>query len=352
MLGSNRPNSTPCSCAFFGASAVDIPSPGERLLQEFLFLRPFLCASVVNLPKKSSRHGWKSRVSSTEQPGASTARLEKKLKHSSTGIAIGQYIPVDSVMHRLDPRTKLVGLATALVAIFVLSAPLQVLLTVVGVLTLAVWCRVGWRVWLSGTRRIVWLVLIGAATNVLFQPEGRPVIAYGIELPFTVEGLCRGLMLSVQIFLAVMVSMVFTFTTTPVQLTSAIQRFGRALGMSQSLVEDFGLVLLLAIRFVPILQWELETLVEAQKARGVDFRSGGIVSRSRSLAAILGPALTGAFRRGDLLATAMVARGFRRGAVRSEYRPLHLSGADFAALLCLGGFLLVLVVIGSVLPGV
>ncbi|MEW6348142.1 MAG: energy-coupling factor transporter transmembrane component T [Thermodesulfobacteriota bacterium] len=265
---------------------------------------------------------------------------------SLAGIALGEYMPVDSLVHRLDPRTKLVGLAAALIGIFVSGAPLQVLLNAAGVLTLALLCRVGRRVWASGARRVIWLVLIGAATNAFFHTDGAPVTTFGRELPFTVEGLQRGGLLSAQILLAMMVCMVFAFTTTPVQLSAAIQKCGRALRISRGPLEDFALLLVLAMRFVPILQHELETLVEAQKARGVDFRAGGILSRAGSTAAILGPALTGAFRRGDILATAMVAKGYRRGAVRSEYNPLRFSREDVAGFGCLAGFVLALMLLG------
>ncbi len=265
-------------------------------------------------------------------------------------IAIGEYIPVDSVLHRLDPRTKLVGLCAALIVVFSTGNPAGLVLTTAGVLFTAFLCRVGVKVWAQGARRFAVLLLITAGTTLLFRSQGRPVVVGGLELPLTYEGLSGALVLSLQVLQAITLSMVFTFTTTPVQLARAIERLGRSLGVAHRPVQDFGLVLLLAMRFVPVLQQELRGIVDAREARGVDLDHHDLVTRCRDLLAVLGPALAAALRRGDILAMAMSARGFRRGRERTEYKPLHFSSADIGAFTCAACFLVVLVLVGKLLP--
>ena len=159
------------------------------------------------------------------------------------------------------------------------------------------------------------------------------------------------MVLSLQILQAIVLSMVFTFTTTPVELARAIERFGRSVGIARRPVQDFGLVLLLAMRFVPILQQELKGIIDAQEARGVDLTHRDLTTRCKNLLTVLGPALTAALKRGDTLAMAMSARGFRRGAERTEFRPLQFSGADIGAFTSVVCFLLMQALVGRMFPG-
>ncbi|MBI4964297.1 MAG: energy-coupling factor transporter transmembrane protein EcfT [Desulfomonile tiedjei] len=262
-------------------------------------------------------------------------------------ISFGGYLPGDSVLHRLDPRTKLLGMAVLLLAAFANSNASGILLTAAAVVALAWLTRTGWRVWAWGLSRFAWMLVVVAGANLFFRSGGELIYLGEWELPFTVEGVQTGLKFTVQVLEAIMLSMILTFTTTPRQLSRAAQRFASPLTRLKVPVEDLGVVLLLAIRFIPLLQQELRTIIDAQRSRGVEFRRGNLLVRSHNLAAVLVPALVATLRRADTLALAMTARGFVPGQPRSEYRPLRFSEMDYAATICLAAFLAVRIFVSS-----
>jgi len=253
-------------------------------------------------------------------------------------VSIGGYVPGVSVLHRLDPRTKLVGLTLLLIGVFATRSNVGLLITCCVVLTLIFLCRVGWRVWWWGLLRFSWMLLIAAGINMLFNSSGPHIVIRQWELPITEQGVHTSLTLSLQLLQAIILSMVLTFTTTPRDLTRGSERLARPLKRLHMPVEEAGVVLLLAMRFVPLLQQELRTTVEAQKSRGVEFGQDGVVARSKNLVAVLVPTLMGTLRRGNLLAVAMTARGFRPGKPRSEYMPLHFTTPDYGAFIFLAVF--------------
>lgn len=234
-------------------------------------------------------------------------------------------------MHRLDPRIKLGGLFVGLASIFMSADVLGVAVSGCAVITLVCLTGTGWRVWLIGLRRFSWMLVIVGGMNLFAANSGNPAVLFGVQMPFSEGGLLRCLLLSAQITLAIALSMILTFTTTPVELTRGIERLVRPLEKFSVPVGNLGLVLLLAMRFVPMVQQELTMTVEAQKSRGVEFARGRIGTRARNLVAVLAPTLAGVLRRADLLALAMAARGFRAGIQRSELRPLRLSRVDYYA---------------------
>jgi energy-coupling factor transport system permease protein len=255
-------------------------------------------------------------------------------------IAIGGYIPGESALHRLDPRVKLIGLGLMVIGVYVSSTSAGLAVTATVCVCLAFLCGVGWKVWWWGISRFAWMLGIVAVVHLFFHPWGMPVTIGGWQLPFTTEGIQTSLLFTGRIAEVIILSMVLTFTTTPRELTRGCERLAKPMTRVNVPVEEIGIVVLLAMRFLPLLQLELRTTIEAQRARGVEFDRGSLVKRSRSLAAVLVPALVGALRRGDRLATAMTARGFRTGAERSEYRPLQFSRPDYAGAAFVAGFFL------------
>jgi energy-coupling factor transport system permease protein len=252
--------------------------------------------------------------------------------------SIGGYVPGESVLHRLDPRTKLVGLLVLAIGVFSTRTCLGMLITCCLVSTLIILCGIGWRIWWWGLIRFSWMLLIAAGINMAFNSSGPPAAIHHWQLPITEQGVQAGLTLSLQLLQAIALSMVLTFTTSPRDLTRGTERLGRPLKRFHVPVEEAGVVLMLAMRFVPLLQQELRTTVEAQKSRGVQFGQGGVIGRSRNFVAVLVPALMGTLRRGDLLAVAMTARGFQPGKPRSEYKPLNFVALDWGAFIFLAVF--------------
>jgi energy-coupling factor transport system permease protein len=256
------------------------------------------------------------------------------------GIVIGSYLPGDTILHRLDPRTKLLGFLPIAAGVFIAVSPAGVALSLSVTVLIAALSGAGLRAWGSGLRRFVWMLTIIALVNLAFNRYGAPLIAAGRQLPITTEGLRSSILFTVHVAQVIVLSMSLTFTTTPREAARGCERLARPLKLFKVPVEELGLVLLLAMRFVPLLQLELRTSVEAQAARGVEFDRGGLVSRARNLITVLVPALEGTLRRADILAEAMVARGYRPGGARSEYNPMRLLARDYVALCSACAFLL------------
>jgi len=248
-----------------------------------------------------------------------------------TDIAVGGYLPGDSVLHRLDPRIKLLGLIVMLVLVFLPGSTEGLIVTALGTVTVLVLSGAGWRVWASELVRFKWMLVIAASLNLFFGQGGEPLRVAGWELPITLDGVRSATIICLQLLQAIIFSMTLTFTTTPTELTRGFERLAYPLKYFKVPVAELGLVMLLAMRFVPLLQQELRNIVDAQKARGVDFSQGPLLDRAGALRAILIPALTGTIKRADLLAVAMSARGFRPGEPRSEYRPLEFRRIDLFA---------------------
>lgn len=259
----------------------------------------------------------------------------------SGGIAVGGYVPVDSPIHHLDPRTKLAGLVFMIVGVSVASSAVSIAATVAAIFLAAALCRAGWRIWWWALGRFVWMLGIVALVHLWFTPLGTRIIAGTYDIPITVEGLQASGLFTLRLAEIIVLSMILTFTTTPRDLTRGCVRLARPLQRLHIPVDEVGLVVTLAMRFIPLLHLEVRTIMEAQAARGVPFASGGLVVRGRSLVAVLVPALAGAVRRADLLATAMAARGFSPGASRSEFRPLRFTYADALAGALVGALFLV-----------
>ncbi|HMK36316.1 MAG TPA: energy-coupling factor transporter transmembrane component T [Desulfomonilaceae bacterium] len=255
-------------------------------------------------------------------------------------ISIGGYLPASSVLHRLDPRTKLAGFGLLLVCTFSTGSIQALIFNAAAIVGIVCVSGIGFRVWWWGLARFSWMLVITAALNAFLHKSGAPFFLMGHELPLTYEGTLTSMLFVANLAQAVLLSMALTFTTTPRDLTRGCQRLAGPLKRFRVPVDEIGVVLLLAMRFVPLLQLELRSIIDAQESRGIDFHYGGIAARARNLAAVLVPALLGALRRGDLLADAMAARGFRPAAARSDFNPLRFSRLDRLALVSLVVFFL------------
>lgn len=257
-----------------------------------------------------------------------------------TDIAIGGYLPGNSILHRLDPRTKILGLIVMLIMVFSYRSSAGAMAIALGTAIVVCLCGAGRKIWVSELGRFKWMLVLAAGLNLLFNQGGQPLSVAGLELPVTFEAVKSSFTICLQLIEVITLSMALTFTTTPAELTKGFERLARPLKYLKVPVNEFSLVMLLAMRFVPLLQQELRDVVDAQKARGVEFGQGTLIDRARELVAILAPVLMGTIRRADLLAVAMSARGFTPGQPRSEYKPLRFRRVDALAAGFLGGLLI------------
>lgn len=245
-------------------------------------------------------------------------------------IIIGQFYPGNSLIHRLDPRIKIVSALIYMVALFAVNNWLGFSLVVLSGVIITFVSRIPGRYILKGLRPVFLLVVITLILNLLFTP-GITLFALG---PFNVsrEGLSFGMIASFRLILLVVVASLLTLTTTPVNITEGVERLlapGKGIGIP---AHELAMMMTIALRFIPTLIEETEKILKAQQCRGADFGSGSLVARAKTLVPLLVPLFVSSFRRADELAIAMEARGYRGGEGRTRLRELVLDGMDYRAL--------------------
>ncbi len=253
-------------------------------------------------------------------------------------ITLGQYYPIDSPLHRLDPRVKLSGTLLFLISLFLVNRWSGYL---VGILFLAMnirLSRVPFRYMTKGLKAIVSLLLLSVSFN-LFLTPGRILWKFGI-LKLTMEGVHIASMMGVRLILLVLGSSLMTLTTTPNQLTDGMEKGLWFLTKLHVPVHEISMMMSIALRFIPILMEETDKIIKAQKARGADFETGSIFDRVRALIPILVPLFISSFRRAYDLGMAMEARCYHGGEGRTKMKPLRYGKKDGLAYLILLLYLL------------
>ena len=241
-------------------------------------------------------------------------------------ITIGQYYPAKSCIHRLDPRTKIVGTTLYIVSLFLFkSFPgfLVVGTAFAGVLILS---RVPLRYMLRGLRPILMILLFTVLCN--FFLSGGEVVWQWKFLKITKEGLLRGTFMGVRLILLIFGPSLMTYTTTPNQLTDGLERLFSPLKVIRFPAHEIAMMMSIALRFIPILAEEADRIRKAQMARGADMDSGGPIKRAKAMLPVFIPLLVSAFRRAFDLAMAMEARCYHGGKGRTKMKPLRYRTAD------------------------
>ncbi|MCR5009211.1 MAG: energy-coupling factor transporter transmembrane protein EcfT [Oribacterium sp.] len=241
-------------------------------------------------------------------------------------ITLGQYYPVDSVIHRLDPRVKLLGTLVFLIALFVVDSWTMYAVAAVVLGILIKLSNVPFKFMTKGLKNILILLLISVSFN-LFLTPGEPLFQLGI-LKISKEGLTIALKMGIRLILLVMGSSLMTLTTTPNQLTDGMEKGLRGFKKIGVPVHEISMMMSIALRFIPILIEETDKIMKAQQARGADFESGNIIQRAKAMVPILVPLFIGAFRRANDLAMAMEARCYRGGEGRTKMKPLKYEARD------------------------
>lgn len=247
-----------------------------------------------------------------------------------SGITFGQFLPGDSLLHRLDPRTKVVGVIAAAMA--VLSATnWQGFALAVG-LTLAAMVLSGLpgRIFLSGLRALWVLLAITFLVQILLTP-GEVLFGWG-PLKVSREGLEAGSQIFLRLALLILIASLLTLTTSPINLTAGLESILSPLKPLGVPAHELAMMMTIALRFVPTLLLEAEIIIKAQRSRGAGFATGGPVGWARSMLPLFVPLFAGALRRAEELATAMEARCYRGGANRTRMRELKFGRPDYAAL--------------------
>ena len=244
-------------------------------------------------------------------------------------ITIGQYYPVNSVLHRLDPRVKLVSTLIYIVSLFVFDSIIGYVIAAIFLASMIKLSQVPFRFMVKGLKPVVVLLCITLFFNLIFTP-GEAVFSIWI-ITVTREGIQLAVRMGIRPVFPVIGASLMTLTTTPNQLTDGLERLLKPLNHIHVPVHEISMIMSIALRFIPILLDETDKIMKAQTARGADFESGGLVRKVKAMVPLLVPLFISAFRRANDLAMAMEARCYHGGEGRTQMKPLIYQKRDYVA---------------------
>lgn len=257
-------------------------------------------------------------------------------------ITLGQYFPGNSVIHRLDPRTKLIMLVVYIVALFTAGNWISYAVMLAFLIVCIVISTIPLKSILRGMKPLVMILIFTGVLN-LFFTAGETVLVSFWRITIYVESLVRAFFMMARILMLITGTFLMTYTTSPIALTDGLEALMNPLKAIHVPVHELSMMMCIALRFIPTLIEETDKIMSAQKARGADFETGSLIQRVKALIPILVPLFISAFRRADELATAMECRCYHGGEGRTKMKLLRYSRRDF---LCFGvGALLLAVVI-------
>ena len=258
-------------------------------------------------------------------------------------ITIGQYYQTESPIHRLDPRVKLIATFAYIISLFVVHSWTGYLIAAVAVAIVIAASHVPFGYIMRGMKAVMMTLMITVIFN-LFLTEGRPLVHFW-KLTITYEGVDFASKMAVRLIFLIIGSSLMTLTTTPNQLTDALEDVLGPLKKIHVPVHEISMMMSIALRFIPILMEETDKIMKAQMARGADFESKNLMKKIQSLVPLLVPLFISAFRRANDLAMAMEARCYRGGDGRTKMKPLVYCRRDYAAYALLAAYFAVCVVL-------
>lgn len=244
-------------------------------------------------------------------------------------ITIGQYFPGSSILHRLDPRTKVVLLFFYLVLIFVCRSAISYAMLTALTFVLMLLSKVPMGTMLRSLKPLWWIILFTFVIH-LFSTPGEELAQVWI-FSLTWEGIVEGFYISLRLVLLILLSSLLTFTTSPIKLTDAMEELLSPFKRFGVPAHELAMMMTIALRFVPTLIQETDRIMKAQQSRGADFQDGSIAKRLRAFVPVLVPLFLSAFRRADDLAMAMEARCYRGGEGRTQMKALKVTSIDYVA---------------------
>lgn len=262
-------------------------------------------------------------------------------------ITLGQYYQADSVIHRLDPRVKLVTTICFIISLFVVDNFIGYLIAGVFLAVVIKLSKVPVKYMLRGMKSIVFLLLIAVVFN-LFLTPGEVVVTFW-KIKITMEGIRQAVFMAIRLVFLIMGSSIMTLTTTPNNLTDGMEKLLNPLKIFKVPVHEIAMMMSIALRFIPILLEETDKIMKAQIARGADFESGNLIKKAKSLVPLLVPLFISAFRRANDLAMAMEARCYRGGEHRTKMKPLIYKKRDVLAYSVVGFYLALCIAVGRIL---
>jgi len=252
-------------------------------------------------------------------------------------ITLGQYFPGKTVVHRLDPRTKIILTLIYIIALFVAKSFVSYAVMFLCLVGSAATAKIKAKALLQGLKPLMVIIIITSLLN-LFYTTGEVLVQFWI-FKITKEGIVNAIFMAARIMMLVTGTFLLTYTTSPIMLTDGIERLLNPLKKIKAPVHELAMMMSIALRFIPTLIEETDKIMNAQKARGADFDTGNLIQKAKALLPILVPLFISAFRRADELAIAMESRCYHGGEGRTKLKQLKYCGRDAAAFV-IGGTVL------------
>ena len=266
-----------------------------------------------------------------------------------TDITIGQYFPGNSLLHKMDPRAKLILTFAYIVAVFV-PRNWAGLSLAIAFLVMSVWLsHLPLKLIFKSLKPILPLIVFTSIINIFYVRDGLVLVDWWI-IHITLQGVVTAVFIAVRILCLIAGSSLLTYTTSPTALTDALERLMKPLKFLHVNVHELAMMMTIALRFIPTLIEETDKIMSAQKARGADMESGGLMQRIKALIPILIPLFVSSFRRAYELAMAMECRCYRGGDGRTRMKQLHLAGRDTACLVVMAMLVTALILLNIFLP--
>lgn len=251
-------------------------------------------------------------------------------------ITIGQYFPGDTIIHKLDPRIKILIIALFIGSLFFIKSFYPYIFILIFIVTALTLSKVPIKFVLKGLKPLSFIILITFFINV-FLTKGEVLYSLG-PLTVTKEGLYQATFMALRLIFLITGTSLLTLTTSPIALTDGIEKLLSPFSRIGIPAHELAMMMTIALRFIPTLLEETDKIMKAQMARGADFESGNILERAKSLVPLLVPLFVNAFRRADELATAMEARCYRGGENRTRLNELKLDRTDIIVFIIMLGF--------------
>ena len=262
-------------------------------------------------------------------------------------ITLGQYFPGNSVIHRLDPRTKLIALIAYIVALFSAGNWISYGIVFAFLAICIAMSKIPVKAIVSGMKPLVVILIFTGLLNLLFT-GGETVLVTFWRITITLEGVIRAIFMVLRILMLITATFLLTYTTSPISLTDGLESLLGPFKKIHLPVHELAMMMCIALRFIPTLIEETDKIISAQKARGADFETGKLLDRVKALVPILVPLFISAFRRADELATAMECRCYQGGEGRTKMKLLRFRRFDYVAFLLLLGLVAIVIVVAGV----
>ena len=267
-----------------------------------------------------------------------------------SGITIGQYFPGNSLVHRMDPRVKLVLTFAYIVAVFIPRNWVGLAVAVAFLILSVALSRLPIKLIWKSIKPILPLILFTSVINIFFV-DGDPLVDWWI-IHISVQGVVTAVFIALRIVCLIAGSSLLTYTTSPTTLTDALERLMKPLKVLHVHVHEIAMMMTIALRFIPTLVEETDKIMSAQKARGADIESGGLMQRIKALIPVLIPLFVSAFRRAFDLATAMESRCYHGGEGRTRMKQLHMVTRDIVCLLVMAALIGGMIALNILIPAV